>query len=216
MRLLSGVLNDGHTHRPHRRQHNVNGGSHTDRIQIDGITHQLIGTDLNAIVLQRSDLGAQRTEPLEVQINGTLAEPAAARHRHPGTAVFAQQSTDEIIGGPHIPRQIVVDLAGGDTGGVDLYGIIVDAGNRRTQGLQQSQRDDHILDIGNILYAAGLVRQQGSGQNGHHGIFGTANIHGTGQRNAAVEPPAVTVSGILDFFCRMIVRGPGINTSARR
>ena len=141
-----------------------------------------------------NDLGAQSGKALDVLVNGTeTAEIAAAGHGHFRPAETAQQGAHQVIGGPDLPRGILLGAGGVDLPAVDLHGVGIDAADMGPQLLQNFQAQRHIGDLGNVFNAAHAVHHQGGGNNGNSGIFGTADLYFTKQGR----------STLYNIFCQV-------------
>mgnify|MGYP001527984687 CR=1 FL=1 len=89
-----------------------------------------IGMDIAALHLHGSTHGG---EALDVLVDGADAEVAAAGHGHIRLAEAAQQSADEIVGGPDPMRQVIGGPGAVDMTAVNLHRVAVDGADVGTQ-----------------------------------------------------------------------------------
>ena len=182
MRLLGSVLDDGVAFRPDGGHHDIHGSAHGDHIQIDVGALEAAGLrgSVDEAALHH-DLGAKRGKALHVLVDGAHPEVAAAGHGDLRLAEAAQERTNQIIGGPHLPGQLIGGSGGADAAGVDLHCMAVDDADAGTQMLQNLQGQRHIGDLGDIFDPADPVHQQSGGNDGNGGVFGAADLYFTKQ-----------------------------------
>ena len=120
-------------------------------------------------------------------INGTAAQIAAAGQRYLRPAKAAQESPDQIIAGPDLPRQLIGDLTVADVGAVHIHSRAVDRLYIRPQLPQDLEDQGHIADLRDILNAAHPIYQQSGGDDSHSGIFGAADFDSTVQGPSATD-----------------------------
>ena len=187
MGLLGGVLDDGVALRPDGGHHDVHGSAHRHHIQIDVGALQAAGLrgGVDEAALHH-DLGAQGGKALHVLVDGPHPEVAAAGHGHLRLAEAAQEGTDQIIGGPHLPGQLIGSPGGADAAGVDLHRMAAQDADARTQMLQNLQGQRYVGDLGNVFDPADPVHQQGGGDDGNGGVFGAADLYFTKQGMATL------------------------------
>ena len=118
--------------------HDVHGSAHGYHVQVDvgaGEAAFLHGSvDIAAL---DGDAGAQGGKSLDMLVNGPdAAEIAAAGHGDLRLAEAAQQSADQVIGGPQLPAELIGGAGGVDMAAVDLHGVAVDGADACTQLLQ--------------------------------------------------------------------------------
>ena len=182
MGLLGRVFNNGIALRPDGGHHDVHGSAHRHHVQIDAGALQAAvlcgGVDKAAF---HHHLGAQGGEALHVLVDGADAEIAAAGHGALCLAEPAKQCADEIVGGPHLPGQLIGGPGGADVAGVDLHRVAVDDTDARAQMLQNLQGQRHIGDLGDVLDPADPVHQQRGGENGDSSVLGAADLYFTKQ-----------------------------------
>ena len=132
-------------------------------------------------------LGAQKLKALDMLVDGTGAEIAAAGHGHLGLAEPTQQRPEKIVRGANLPGHLMGHGGGVDAGGVDLHGTAAQAPHLGTHGLQDVQDQDHIGNIRNILNPASALHQNGGWQNGNGSVFRPADGYMSIQRLASMN-----------------------------
>jgi len=170
MGLLGAVFQNGLALGIHRREHAVHGGTHADLIKEDVCAVQLPGTHGDHTVVH-AVLCAQRAEHLQMLVDGTRAEVAAAGHGHLCLAETGQQRTQKIVAGAHLTGQIVRNVGTGQMGGIDLVGVAVDHLDLCTQNTQDLQAHRHIADIRQIFDHADIRCHNGCRQDAHSRIL---------------------------------------------
>ena len=188
MRLLGGILDDGHALGQGGGQHDVHGCAHGNNIQIDLTALEPstghIGVDQAVFDLY---LSAHGLKALDVLVDGTAAQVAAAGGRHLRPAKAAQQSAHQIVAGADLTGQLVGDGLILNTGTIDVQRGAVHSPHIGTQLLHDLQDQGHVTDLGNIFNTALSTYQQGSRQNGYGGILGAADLNGAVQRLTAAN-----------------------------
>ena len=121
----------------------------------------------------------QHLKALDVLVNGTGGEIAAAGQRHMCLAETTQQCTHQIIAGAHLLDQFRIRLGTGHIAAVDFHHIAFRGGNLRTHPVQNIHQNPDIGNIGHILNPALAADQQGSRNDGDRGILGTADDNRT-------------------------------------
>ena len=89
-----------------RRHDGVDGGSDSVLVKEDLGSDQLIGAEIHHSAVDLV-LSAERRETLEVLVDGTVAEIAAAGHGYVSAVEAPEQSPEEIGGGSHELRLLV-------------------------------------------------------------------------------------------------------------
>ena len=120
--LLRGGFDDGLSGNQGGRQHNVHGGAYACHVQADASAPQAFLAGLQAhILLGFVHHRSQSLKALDVLVNGTGGEVAAAGQRHSGLAEPAEQGSHQVVAGSHPPNQLAVGLGAGDAGAVNLH-----------------------------------------------------------------------------------------------
>ena len=194
MRFLGSVFNNGVALRQNGGHHDIHGCAYRYHVQIDVGPGQTspgdCGVDVAAL---GGDAGPQRGKSLYVLVNGAdAAEVAAAGHGHLRLAEAAQQSADEVIGGPQLPAEFIGGTGSMDMAAVDLHRMAVDGADGSAQLLQNLQNGGNVGDLGNIFDTANAVYQNGGGNDGDSGIFSAADLYLAEKGLAAV----------YDIFCQ--------------
>ena len=135
--------------------------------------------------VHQSCLRAERLKALEVLVDGTHAEIAAAGQRNLRLAVLAQQRAQKIIRSAHSANQIGGGGAGADVRGVDIKGGLVDSSHLGAHLLQNFADKRHVTDVRYIFNLARLIAKDNRGNNGHCGVLGAADIYLAKQRLSA-------------------------------
>ena len=187
MRLLGHILDDGLSLCQSRRQHDVDGGTHRNHVQVDvggAETVLCIGHDTAVPDLH---IGAQGPEALQMLVNGPGADGTAAGQRHTGLLVLAEQRSDKVVGCPDPPDKLVVDGHVGNLRRRNGYGMPVDALHSSADFLQGLQHDIHVPHIRQVLEDHLLVCQQCAGNDAQCRIFRTADDYLTPERSSALH-----------------------------
>ena len=112
-------------------------------------------------------------------VHRAAAQIAAPRQGDLRPAKPAEQSAHQIIAGTDLPSQLIGHLTVADMGAVHLYGGPVHSADVGAQLLQNLENQRHIADLRDIFNAAYPVYQQGGGNNGDSGVFGSADVDGS-------------------------------------
>ena len=186
MGLLGRVLDDGLTLDQAGGQHDVGSRAHTDHVQADPLTPQTVGAGLHGhILLGLLHICAQQAEALDVLVDGTGGEGAAAGQCHMAAAIAAELGTQQIVAGAHLADELGVGLTVGDICAVDLHHAGLCPVHLRAHGAHDVQQDPHIGDIGNVFDPAFAGNKQSCGQDGDHGVLRAGNDHFALQRLSA-------------------------------
>ena len=111
-------------------------------------------------------------------VDGTGSKVAAAGQRHVRPAEPTQQSTHQIVAGPHLLDQICVGLYAGDLRAVDLQHMHLRAFHLGAHFVQDLRNDPDIGNIRHIFNTALSLDQQSCRNNGYCRIFRTADGNG--------------------------------------
>ena len=177
VRLLRRIFDDRQPLRPDGGEHDVHGRADADHVEIDRAAHQRVrGRGDHGVLCP--DPRAERLKALDVLVDGTDAEIAAAGHGNFRLAGPAQQSADKIIGGAHLLRHRVGDDVGSERGRVDLEGVRVQHADLCTEAPHDLEHQANVPDVGHVLDAADPFRQQRGGDQRDSGIFRAADIDG--------------------------------------
>ncbi len=176
MRLFGSVLDDGLTLRLDGGEHDVDGRSDGNGIEINARAVEGLGSvkrddrAVDQIVFRAHEL-----EALEVLVDRTNAEVTAAGKRDLSLMKTAEQRSEQIVGSAHLADAVLRRLKGMDGTGIDIEGIFVDAANHRAHILQDVGDDADVGDIRYIFNAAGLVAQNNAGDDRHGSVLGAAD-----------------------------------------
>ena len=132
------------------------------------------------------DGGAQGLEPLHMLVDGAHPEVAAAGHGNAGPPAPGEQRPQQVVAGPHIPGQFVGDHRFPHLGGVDLHRIPVQHPDLGPQTLEDLVEHRHVADVGDVLYGADPLGQDGGGDDRHSRIFRAADGDLPGQGVSAL------------------------------
>jgi hypothetical protein len=125
--LAGGVVQDGDAVGDHGGQHRMLGRADRDDREGDlGALQAARGLGVDIAFVQ-IDLGAQRFQRLQVQVDGARADGAAAGQTHLGLAGAGDQRAQHVERGPHLADQVIGREAAGDLGRVQTGS----AGRRR-------------------------------------------------------------------------------------
>ena len=125
VRLTSYVFQNSRALCQHGSQHGVHGSTDGHRVKEHMPAHQVVGLDMNLTVLHRV-LSAKGGESLQMLVDGTGAEIAAAGHSDLACTKTAQQRTQEVVAGPHLAGQLVRHFGAINVGGINFIGAAAD------------------------------------------------------------------------------------------
>ena len=188
VRLLGSIFDGGDAVSQRSGHHDVHGGTHGDNVQIHRRAGEtaVFGGGVDEAALH-GDVGSHGGEALDVLIDGTDAEVAAAGHGHGRLPEAAQQGAQQVVAGADTAGQVVGRAGAVDGVAVDLHRVAVQHADTGAQLLQNGEEQGHVADLGDVLDAADTVHQQGGGNDGDGGIFCTADGHFAKQRMAAMD-----------------------------
>ena len=132
VRLTSYVFQNGRALCQHGSQHGVHGSTDGHRVKEHMPAHQVVGLDMDLTVLHRV-LSAKGGESLQMLVDGTGAEVAAAGHSDLACTKTAQQRTQEVVAGPHLAGQLVRHFGAINVGGINFIGAAADHADTGTQ-----------------------------------------------------------------------------------
>ena len=145
MRLLGAVFDDRHAAAEHCRKQDVHRRADGDDIKINVAAAQPalrgVGADIAAGLL---DHGAHGLEALDMLVDGTDAEVAAARHGDMGVAEAAKLRADEIIRRADAADEINGRGRVAGAGAVDLKRVAAVAPDLRAHIAQDLQQQTHV------------------------------------------------------------------------
>ena len=180
MRLLGGVLNDGHTVGQGGGQHDIHGGTHGHHIQIDLSAGQPAAPGHLGIDQAVSDLhlGPHGYKALDMLVDGPSAQIAASGQGHFRPAEAAQKGAHQIVAGADPAGQLIGHLAVADMGAVHVHRGPVHRLHVGAQLPQNLEDQRNVADLRNVFNAADPVHHQGGGNNGNSGVFRSADLDG--------------------------------------
>ncbi len=127
--------------------------------------------------VHQSGLRAERLKALEMLVDRTHAEVAAAGQRDLCLAVLAQQRAQEVIGRTHAAHQLGGGRAGSDMHRVDIEGGFIDPSDLGAHLLQDLADKRHVADVRDILDLTRLVTENNGRNDRHCRVFGTADVY---------------------------------------
>ena len=188
MRLTRGVFDDGTAVRQRRGEDDVHRRADRYLVKIDARAVQLavrrFGIDE---AVAHVDVGSERRHALDMLLDRTDAEIAAAGHRGLGAAEAAEHRADEVIRRADLARQIERRVDAANARAVDLDGRFVDKANLSAEVAEDRQQHIGIADLGNIFDPADAVDQKRRGDDRDSGVFRPADLHFAAQCRAAVD-----------------------------
>ena len=186
MRLLGGILNDGHAFCHGSCHHHIDGCSHTDHIHINMASCQTLrrGSDQS---MPDGHIGSQRPKALDMLINGTAANVAAPGKRYLRMLIFSQKSPQQIIGSPDLFDPLAVHCQTVDIACIQNHTMASRGLYHNSDALHGIQQNLRIPDIRHIFYIYRLVRHGRSRKNRKGSIFGASDLHVTHQRISAFD-----------------------------
>ena len=175
--------------------HDIHGGADGDDVEIDACAGQSAFRGLRAdVAVLELDLGADGLKALDVLIDGTGSEVAAAGKRDLRVAEAAKLGADQIVGRADAANQITRRDGIADVGAVDFNGVGAHAADLRAHLVENLQKQTDIRYIRDVFDAAHAPDQQRSRQNADSGVFRPAD----GNRSVQGFSP---VDHILDHGC---------------
>ena len=134
----------------HSRQHHVDGAADGDHVKVDDAAPQLAFEVHHPAVLV--DLRAQHAETLDVLVDGTRADIAAAGIAHFRLAAAPEQCAHQVIAGPHLLRILEGDGAGSDAARVDGHAVMLSVKlHLRAQMRKDALEHPYILNIRQVF-----------------------------------------------------------------
>lgn len=131
------------------------------------------------------DLCAEGFEAFEMEVNRAVADNAAAGEGDSAFLQAAGEGAEDANGGPHLPHEVV----GGD--GFDPLGFDDDdAGGSLDLGSELAEDLKHVVgirEVGDAADGAGVLREEGGGEDGQGAVFRAADVDATFERCAAVD-----------------------------
>ena len=150
------------------------------------------------IALVEGDLGAQCREPAEVQVDGAVADGAAAGHRHPCNTATGEHGTEHADAGPHGADDVVAGVGVGLVGGLEAEqapgGVDAGVGEVARIAPQLGEQAAEVGDVGEVRDVGeldGLVGEQGRGHQGERGVLGALDGETTGKSGRALDDETV-------------------------
>ena len=129
------------------------------------------------------DGDAQPLQGIQVQIDGTQSDVAAARIGDERPPEAGEQRTEHEDGRAQLPRQDGGKLVAAGVGAVD-DGVSVAEYDARAKFLEDLRHTGDVGDMGRVADDDPLLRENGCGKQGQHGIFCRL------QPDAAAKPAA--------------------------
>ena len=173
MRLLGAVFHNGLALGEHRGEHDVHGRADRYHVKVDMRAVQPVLGSLRADIaaLGQGNGCPERLKALDVLVDRAhAAEVAAAGHSDLGKAVFAEEHTEQIIGGAQLALQLV-RLKTRMAAVLDLDRRRIDEADLCAQLAHDLKLEGHIDNLGYILDADRAVRQQGCRDDGDRCVF---------------------------------------------
>ena len=163
LRLPGGAADDGVPFRPDGGQHDVLRGSHAGEGQGDISPMKLLGltVDLPAGFI---NLRPQLAQGGQVQVNGPLAQLAAAGQAESGAAAAGDQCPHEDDGGAHLHHQGMGYGAAAKAGGI-YVNIAAPLLGGAAQVAQDAQGRVHIPELGHVQQLRPGRADDGGGDN---------------------------------------------------
>ena len=188
MGLLGCVFNHGLAGKQGSRHHDIDGSAHACHIQADpGPVESLFPGLQGDILLRLVHIGTQGLKSLDVLIDGPGGKIAASGKGHMGMTETTQQSTHQVVAGPHLFYKLRVWGRTLDLGAVQLDYVRLRIAKLHSHTLQDVQKDPDIRYIRYVFNAADSSDQQRSRQNGNRRVFRAADGDGPHQGIAAVN-----------------------------
>ena len=123
LRLLGNVLQNGRAFGQRRSHHNILRCANARKIKINARALQAFRSTRFDITMALLDIHAQSLKALQMNINRTCADSAAARHRNTCLANTRQQRSHNEEGCTHRAHQLIRSLIGGNLRAVDIQHI---------------------------------------------------------------------------------------------
>src|SRR5690606_441325 len=130
--------------------HQILGAGHCDHIGAQSSAFQALGTGDHIAVLY-FDVGAQRGQPLDVLVDGALANGATPRQTDTRFAKAGQQGPQHKNGGAHGFDQVVGRFHTVNLGSAKRQGTAVAVLHVYAQLAQQVQGGLNVVQLGNVL-----------------------------------------------------------------
>ena len=181
MGLLGGVFNDGPALGQGGGQHDVHGGPYRHDIQINLPPGQAGAVGHPGVDQAVADLhlSAHGHKALDMLVYGPSAQVAAAGQGDLRPAEPAEQRAHQIVAGANLPGQLIGDLTVADMRAVHLQGGAVDHAHIGAQLAKDLKDQRDVADLRNVFDAADAIHQQSGGNDGHRGVFRSADVDGS-------------------------------------
>ena len=175
MRLLGGVFDRGDAIGEDGGHHDVHRRADADHVEIDGRALEAAapGRGVDEVALRH--VRAHRAEALDVLVDRTYTEVAAAGHGDRCLTEAAEQRAEQIVARADLAREVIAGLGRVDAVAVDLHGVLVEDLHLRTHVLEDSEQERHVADLRDVLDAAHAVDEQSGRNDGNCGIFRAAD-----------------------------------------
>jgi hypothetical protein len=173
--LARGIAQNGPALGQNRRHEQVFGAGDGGDIEVDLVAPEHFGRSLDITVLE-FDVGPQKRQALEMQIDGPRPDGAAAGKRHPSPFETRHQRAQHQDRGPHFAHQLVGSLGAAEASGIDAHAAAV-AFHRCTQLGQKFLDALDVFQIRYIVVGVPAVGQQRGSQNGQGGVLGPVDLH---------------------------------------
>ncbi len=145
------------------------------------------------------DLCAELLESLDVHVDGTAADGAAAGERDAGAAAAGDQRSEDERGGTHRLDQFVGGFGGGEILAVErgaVLGASVAEFDIGAHGSEKVAGGLNVADLRNVFQNDGFVGEQGGCHARQCGIFCAADVDGAEQRLAAADDEFIHEFGV--------------------
>ena len=143
-----------------------------------------VRADVAAVLLDRR---AHGLEALDVLVDGTDAEVAAAWHRHMRMAEAAKLHADEIIGRTDAPHQLDRSRGVARMAAVDLHRVAGKAPDIGAHVAQNFEQQTDIGNIGNVFDPAGAVDEQCRRENCNRRVLRAGDGDGAAEPRTALN-----------------------------
>ena len=177
VRLPGGVVNCSDALGRGGRHHQVLGTRDRRHIEDDGGGVQSFRASHVLSVFQ-VHRGAHLAQTGHVLLDPSHADVVAPRLGDPGLAPPREQWPHQQKGGPHPACHRGQHIAVRQPRGIDLQLVRIEPANIDPHGHQQLRHRVDVLNARHVFDPALFVREEASGQDGKHSIFGASNPDG--------------------------------------
>ena len=186
MRLLGGIFQNGQSLGTDGSQHDIDGGTDRNDIQVDVRTEHLLAGGIDKAKVG-GDGGAQCLKALDVLVDRTDTEVAASRRRNVSFSKASQKGTEEIIGRTKMTRPLIRNHRFGDVACINFDSVFFKVAHLCAQIGQYLKQDGNITDVWYVFDDTDVLCKNSCRDDCNRSIFCSADLHLTVEGFSAVN-----------------------------